>query len=81
MAKDWDEELERLENHLLAEDQRKVSSARVTNRDKTDVNMKKYAKAVEGRKRKGGIWLLIILLTAVLALFLYLAIGGQLPWN
>lgn len=81
MAKDWDDELERLENHLLAEDQRQVSSARVTNRDKTDVNLKKYVKAVEGRKRKGGIWLLIILLTAVLALFLYLAIGGQLPWN
>ena len=81
MAKDRDEELRRLENHLLAEEQRQVSSARVTNQDKTDVNMKKYAKAVEGKKRKGCVWILILFLTAVLALFLYLVWGGQLPWN
>ena len=81
MASDRDEELQRLENHLLAAEQCQVSSARVSNRDKTDVNFKKYVKAVEGKKRKGGIWVLIILLATALALFLYLVWGGKLPWN
>ena len=81
MSKKREQELERLENYLMADEERQVSSARVYNRDKTDVNMKKYSEAVRKPKKSGSIWLVILILTAVLALFLYLVWGGQLPWN
>ncbi len=81
MSKKRDQELERLENYLMADEARQVSSARVYNRDRSDVNMKKYSESVRKPKKTRGIWIVILVLTAVLALFLYLVWGGQLPWN
>ena len=81
MAKDRDEELQRLEKHLMAEDVRKDVSAKAYNRDRTDVDLEKYSDAVRGEKKGGCIWLVIFLLVAILGVFLYFVWGGQLPWN
>lgn len=81
MAKDREEELQRLEKHLMAGDARKVSSAAAYNRDQTDVDMEKYARTVRGEKKRGCIWPVIFLLCAALGLFLYFVWGGQLPWK
>ena len=77
MGRKQDKELERLENHLAAADARQVDSAKVYNQDSVDVNLERYSRRVQGRK-KGGclIWSLIFLILAALALFLYQLWGG-----
>lgn len=81
MAKDREEELRRLEKHLMAEDVRQEVSARAYNRDRTDVDLEKYSDAVRGEKKRGCIWFVIFLIAAALGLFLYFVWGGQLPWK
>lgn len=81
MAKKRDEELRRLENHLMACDARKEVSGKAYNRDKTDVDLDKYSDDVRGEKKRGCIWFVILLLVAMLAVFLYFVWGGQLPWK
>lgn len=81
MAKKRDEELRRLENHLMACDARMEVSGKACNRDKTDVDLDKYSDDVRGEKKRGCIWFVILLLVAMLAVFLYFVWGGQLPWK
>lgn len=81
MGRKRDEELQRLENHLMAMDTRQDVTAKACNRDRTDVDMEKYSDAVRGEKKRGCIWFLIILLAAGLGVFLYFVWGGQLPWK
>ena len=81
MAKKRDEELQRLEKHLLAEDIRQDVKAKAYNRDRVAVDLEKYSDAVQGKKRGGCIWFIILLIVAMLGLFLYFVWGGQLPWK
>lgn len=60
-----------LENQLSSE------NARIYNTDRTDVDMEQYAEDVCQPPRKGScLWIVILLLLAAIALFLYLVIGG-----
>lgn len=81
MAKDREEELRRLEKHLLAEDVRQEVTAKAYNPDRTDVDLETYSEAVRGEKKSGCIWFVILLIAAMLGLFLYFVWGGQLPWK
>ncbi len=81
MGKKLDREVQRLENHLIADDARQVSSARAYNRDKADVDLEKYSETVRVGKKRGCIWFFIFLLCAALGIFLYFVWGGQLPWK
>ena len=81
MAKNREEELQRLEKYLLAEDVRQDVTAKAYNPDRTDVDLEKYSDAVRGEKKRGCIWFVILFLFAMLSLFLYFVWGGQLPWK
>lgn len=78
MGKKRNRELERLENHLMAEDARQVESAEAYNRDDTDLNLERYSRKVYGKKRGGClVYGIILILLAALALFLYQVLGGS----
>lgn len=78
MGRKQNKELERLENHLAAADARQVDSAKVYNPDSSDVDLDKYARRVRGRNNGGCLtWLIIFLIIAVLAVFLYQLWGGN----
>ena len=78
MGKKRNRELERLENHLMAEDARQVESAEAYNRDDTDLNLDRYSRKVYGKKRGGClVYGIILILLAALALFLYQVLGGS----
>ena len=78
MGRKLNKELERLQNHLAAEDVRQVDSAKVRNRDSTDVNLDKYSRRVQGRSKKGCLaWFMILLILAGLGIFLYQLWGGR----
>lgn len=76
-----DRELERLQNHLLADECRETAGAEAYNTDSVDVDLEKYSQKAYGRKSGCGIWLVILLLTGATGVFLYLVWGGRLPWN
>ena len=64
-------ELERLENQLMAE------NPRVYNSDRTDVDMEQFSEEVCQTPRKGScLGIIIVILLAAIAVFLYLALGG-----
>lgn len=75
-------DLNRLENHLLAEEGQAEVSARVYNADHTDVDMQRYTESVcELPRKRSCLGFVILLLLAATAIFLYLAWGGSLPWS
>lgn len=78
MGKKQQRELERLENHLMAEDARQVESAEAYNRDDIDLNLERYSRKVYGKKRGGClVYGIILVILAALALFLYQVLGGS----
>ena len=81
MSKRFDRELQRLENHLMADETREKESAQSYNRDRTDVDLNAYSEKVYGKKRGCGIWIFIFLLLMALGVFLFLVLGGELPWK
>lgn len=81
MAKDRENSLEKLENHLMTGTENPVSSARVYNGDRTDVDIEQFSDAVCQKPKHGCIGWLLLLLAAALAVFLFLVLGGKMPWN
>lgn len=78
VGKKQQRELERLENHLMAEDARQVESAEAYNRDDIDLNLERYSRKVYGKKRGGClVYGIILVILAALALFLYQVLGGS----
>lgn len=77
VGKKQQRELERLENHLMAEDARQVESAEACNRDDSDIDLERYSRKVYGKKRGGClVYGIILIIVAALALFLYQVLGG-----
>lgn len=82
MAKDKKDDLQRLENHLMADGDGTGSFARVYNADRTDVDLDRFAEEVCKEPRKHScLAVVILLLLAALGIFLFLVWGGRLPWN
>ncbi len=82
MAKDREDSLKKLENHLMTGTEAPISSARVYNGDRTDVDMEQFSEDIcQKPKRRGCIGWLLLLLAVALGIFLFLVLGGELPWN
>lgn len=81
MAKDRENSLKKLENHLMTDSENPSASARVYNGDRTDVDMEQFSDAVCQKPKHGCVGWLLLLLAAALAVFLFIVWGGKLPWN
>lgn len=82
MAKDSDEALNRLQNDMDAEENREHLSARMYNNDRSDVDLEEYSREVCEPPRRGScLGIFIVLLLVAVAGFLYLVMGGKLPWQ
>ena len=82
MAKDRDQALRRLQNYMDAEEEETLRSAHVYNSDTSDVDLDRYSQEVcQPPRKRSCLGVLILLLLAATAVFLYLAWGGKLPWN
>lgn len=82
MAKDRDQALQRLQNYMDAEEEETLRSAHVYNSDTSDVDLDRYSQEVcQPPRKRSCLGVLILLLLAATAVFLYLAWGGKLPWN
>lgn len=78
-----DKILEKLSNHLEAEDCRQVNSASVRNSDTADVDLDAYSEQVysEPAAGKGFRVAFFLVILAALAVFIYLVTGGTIPWK
>ena len=82
MGKAEDCRLQKMENHLLAQEDDMAVSAHIYNSDRTDVDMEHYTEQVcEMPRKRSCLGILIVLLLVAICVFLYLAWGGQMPWK
>lgn len=76
-----EKDLDRLQNHLFAQEAGEKHTAHVYNADHTDVDLEEYTRDVCEKPRRGScLGVILVGLFVATAIFLYLAWGG-FPWK